>query len=200
MNIISVIFHPLLLATWLCGALLTIYPGIFPRIQPDLTLQFLLVLFLLTSLLPALSIVLLRSFSMISNFNISERKERTMPFLFITFYYLAASYLFIVKMQLGSTFITLMVSVSLLILLLVVMTRWLKVSVHAAAIWAASGYLIALTLKMAYLPHPILFILIIGAGLTSASRLYLGHHSPKEIWVGSITGFLYGFLVILLLL
>lgn len=195
MKIISVVFHPLMIATHLSALLLLTAPELLPRIQPQVITQFLLVVFLMTALMPAFSVFLLRSFKYISDLELENRKERIIPFTFILFYYVVASYLFHEKLDMGALFTTVIISVTLLISLLLIITSKFKISIHAAAIWGAVGYLTGIVLLFDVQLGWMYYASILIAGLTCTSRLYLGYHSSKEVWTGSIMGFSYSFFV-----
>lgn len=198
MKTISVLFHPLMIATHLSGLLLYKAPELLPRIQSQVVTQFLLVVFMMTALMPAFSIFLLRTFKYISDLELEERRERIIPFTFILFYYAAACYLFAEKLEMGPLFVSVIISVTVLILLLLIITLRFKISIHAAAIWGAVGYVSAICIIYAVQLGWVFYTLIIVAGVTSSSRLYLGYHTPKQVWLGSILGFSYCLLVILL--
>lgn len=200
MKIISVVFHPLLMATYLSAMLFTKAPELFPRVMPQVIPEFVLVVFITTCLMPALSIFLLRTFAYISNLELTKRAERLRPFIFIAFYYVASSYLFADKLEMGPVFMTVMIGVSVLITALLIITIWFKISIHATAIWSGVGFITALMVTMAVNLGWYYFGLIIAAGLTSSSRLYLGYHQPKEVWSGAILGFVYSFLTIIIFL
>ncbi len=200
MKIISVIFHPLLIATYLSAILFKMAPELFPRIIPQASSQFVLVIFITTCLMPALSIFLLRSFSYISNLELTNRNERIRPFIFIVAYYAISSYLFQEKLGMGAVFMTVIIGVTILIGLLLIITRWFKISIHATAIWSAVGFVSAMIVVLNLNLGWIYYLLVFVAGLTSTSRLYLGYHQPKEVWAGTILGFSYSFLTILLIL
>ncbi|WP_370089964.1 hypothetical protein [Ekhidna sp.] len=200
MKIVSVVFHPLLMATYLSAVLFTKAPELFPRVMPQLIPQFILVIFITTCIMPALSIFLLRTFSYISNLELTTRSERIRPFIFIALYYAASSYLFGEKLEMGPVFMTVMIGVSVLIVLLLIITAWFKISIHAAATWSGVGFVSALILSMGVNPGWYFYFLILAAGITSTSRLYLGYHQPKEVWSGAILGFVYSFLTIIIFL
>ena len=200
MKIISVVFHPLLIATYLSAILFKKAPELFPRIIPEASSQFILVIFITTCLMPALSIFLLRSFSYISNLELTHRNERIRPFIFIVAYYAIASYLFKAKLAMGPIFMTVMIGVTILIAILLIITRWFKISIHAAAIWGGVGYVSAMAVALNLDLGWIYYLIIVVAGLTSTSRLYLGYHQPKEVWIGTIVGFTYSFLTLYLFL
>ena len=188
------------MATYLSAMLFTKAPELFPRVMHQLIPQFVLVIFITTCVMPALSIFLLRTFAYISNLELTTRSERIRPFIFIALYYAASSYLFGEKLEMGPVFMTVMISVSVLIILLLIITTWFKISIHAAATWSGVGFVSALILSMGVNPGWYFYFLILAAGITSTSRLYLGYHQPKEVWSGAILGFVYSFLTIIIFL
>ena len=189
------IFHPLLIASHLTALLLYTAPELLPRIQPQVSRQFLLIVFIITAVLPAFSIFLLKTFKYISDLELVKRRERVIPFAFILFYYGIASYLFMVKLEMEFLFNIVMISVTALIAILLVITMKFKISIHSAAIWGAVGYLTAINITQSITVDWIYYSVVLIAGLTSTSRLYLGYHTSKEVWTGSLLGFSYCFLV-----
>lgn len=193
MKLVSVICHPLLMATYVSLALLIKAPEIL-AVPTQVLWYLVLAIFLTTFLLPALSLLSLKLFSQISSLELINREERPLPFLFIFIWYGIATFLFAVKLQLAKPLSTIIVSVTLLIGLLFLITKWYKISIHSTAIWAAGGILTALAISKGLILPDFLFGSILLAGLTSTSRLYLGYHKPIEIWSGSILGFCFSFL------
>ena len=199
MKIVSAVFHPLLIATYL-GAFLSVKtPELFPTIQPEARLPFIGVIFLITFLMPVFSMLLLRTFKYVSDMEMMMRKERIIPFAFIVFYYAAASYLFTIKLDIGTLFQVVIISVTVLIFLLLIITIWFKISIHSAAIWSCAGYITGIVLTQSISLGVTFYLIFVAAGLTSTSRLYLGYHSPKEVWAGAILGFGYSLGITLLI-
>lgn len=198
MKIISVIFHPLLIATIMSALLFGTSPEIYPGLQPAASAYFISAIFIITCILPAISIFFMKISSIISSFELVKRTERFYPFAIIAIYYGVAAYLFTVKIQIGSPFDIIIISVAILIAILLIVSFRFKISVHATATWGAVGFSSALIVVMGLDLGIYYYLLITAAGLTSASRLYLGYHSPREIWSGTIFGFIYSFLTIYL--
>ena len=199
MKIVSVVFHPLLIATHLTALLLFKAPELLPRIQPQIHLQFLLIIFLITCVMPAFSLFLLKTFKYISDLELEKRSERLAPFLLILFYYGVACYLFKEKLEMDYLFNLVMISVTILIFILLLITFRFKISIHAAAIWGAVGYLTAITITYGLTVDWIYYLMVFMAGLTSTSRLYLGYHNSKEVWSAALFGFSYCTSVVILL-
>ena len=200
MKIVSVAFHPLLIATHLSLLILFLAPELLPGIQPQAYRHFLLLVFIITAVMPALSLFLLKAFKYISDLELKKRNERALPFAFILFYYGIASYLFMVKLEMGWLFNLVMISVTVLILLLLIISTRFKISIHAAAAWSAAGYLTAILITQHITLNWVYYLTLCLAGLTTASRLYLGYHTPKEAWLGAVLGFCYSLLIFVVLI
>ena len=173
-------------------------PEIYPGLQPQAYLYFVSAIFIITCLLPAISIFVMKMSSMITSFELVKRSERIYPFAIIAIYYGVAAYLFTVKIQIGSPFNVIMIAVAILIAILLVISIRFKISIHAAAIWSAVGFFSALIVTLGINLGIYFYVIILAGGITSASRLLLGYHTPKEIWTGTILGFTYSFLAIYL--
>ncbi len=195
MKLISGLCHPLLMATYLSIIILLGAPELFSF--PERTSRILvLAVFLTTCAIPAFSIYTLKLFSRVSNLELTDKDERPLPFFFIFIWYAVTAFLFVYRLELGRPLSTILISVTILIGLLLIITKWFKISIHATAVWSAVGIIISLMIIGAISLLNVLVGAIFLAGLTSTSRLYLGYHEPREVWYGAALGFSFSFLAI----
>ena len=197
MKTVSGVFHPLLLSTYMTTLLFLLSPQLIGSISVDRLPTLIAAIFLTTFLLPAFSIGFMKLTSRVSNFELTQREERILPFISISLFYLVTYYMFISQFRIAPTFMVILLTVTSLIFTLLLITFWFKISIHGAANWATIGILTQLFFKEPVWFYP-LIIGILSAGLVSTSRLYLGYHTPKEIWIGSIYGYAYSFLALLI--
>jgi len=196
MNFVSAIFHPLLLATYMFLVFYKVSPEVFSPIPFQYISTVLLAAFVATCVIPGLSIVFLKLTSRISNFELTNREERYFPFLSIALFYCAATYMFITKFMFSPPLSVMMIVVSSLIILLLILTFWFKISIHSASIWSMSGLIASYLIQSKDQEFVIVLVVsVIIAGLVGTSRLYLGRHQPSEVWIGSILGFTYSFIL-----
>lgn len=197
-NLISIFLHPLLLTSILFALLFGINSPVVSPIT-SASRPFLLITFLVTFIIPVMSISVLRLSKTISNFTLEDRKERRVPFLFISVFYATASWMFIDKINPGPAINVIFLSISGIIIALTAITFFWKISAHGAGVGGFIGFLVAFHLKA---PQNELIWLIIASVLLSgflmSARLYLNVHKPKEVHVGGILGFLISFLAILI--
>lgn len=198
MNTVSIVFHPLLMATYLCSVLLLNTPELIPNISQKGISYLIIAIFITTCLIPTISIFSLKAFAIIDSLSLNQRKDRFYPFIMICAFYGVTAFFFIEKIKVPSPISIMIISTAILIFILIIITKWVKISIHAAAAWATTGFISALSISRHLDLIYFLCLFAIISGLTCTSRLYLGRHTPKEIWFGTILGFVFSHLVIFL--
>lgn len=198
-NLISVIFHPLLLTSYLVLLLGYYFPSLF-MITMNRLLIILAFIFCFTFILPVVNIIMFRMFGTINSYTMVSRQERIIPFVAISLIYLVTTFMFFYKLPISRNLNLLMVIVTLLVIGSTLLTFFYKVSVHSLAIWGGIGILMPLNkaLEQSYLLWPTAIAIVI-AGLVMSSRLYLNAHSPRQVLFGSLAGFTIGFFGVILL-
>jgi membrane-associated phospholipid phosphatase len=196
-KIISYIFHPLMLTTYLVLVLGKYFPAALMIHGNKLYLVTALI-FLFTFVFPVLNILIFRFFGTIQSLNMESRKERLTPFIFISIMYALITVLFYVKLPFSLTFIRLMAAITLLVFTGTIFTFFFKVSVHSLAAAGFVGILIPFAKVNSDLLWPTAVAISI-CGLVISSRLALNAHTPRETMIGSIAGFLVGYGAIILL-
>lgn len=122
------------------------------------------------------------------------KEERVMPFFFITIFYAMCAYLFLFQWKFNLIFGVIIGSITLTVLAITLITIKWKISAHSAGIAGALGFLFAINLK--FPDNELLFpivILVMLSGLVMSSRLQLGDHDNKEVYLGYLLGFLLSF-------
>ena len=187
---ISIVFHPTFQATFLIFVLYQFVPELFRPFDDSSFPRLLLFVALLTCLFPLMLILGLRALGSISSLQMPTRRERLMPFFFISLFYGLAVYFFSQRLAMNDMIVVMLIAVTVLIFLIFLITIKFKISVHSAASWGVFGCLLSLNTQ---LPESPLLIPVVGsvilAGLVSSSRLYLNAHSPKEVYYGLALGF-----------
>jgi len=171
--------------------LLSFYlPLVLQPIRPSL--GFIGLIFLMTFVLPALNFLFFKITGTVENLTMPERKQRTLPFLFISILYCVVTLLFYWKVRVPNATFLLMI-ISSMVVVSAIITLFYKVSIHSAAIWGVIGILLPLNkISGGILLIPTV-VLIILAGLVMSARLMLNAHTPREVLAGSMLGFGIGF-------
>jgi len=94
---ISVVLHPLLLTTYLVIILSYYFPSML-MIRKENRMVIVGLVFVFTFVLPAVNLVMLRAFGNIQSLTLQSRRERILPFVFISLLYLLVTFLFYFKL------------------------------------------------------------------------------------------------------
>ncbi|HTH55079.1 MAG TPA: phosphatase PAP2 family protein [Cyclobacteriaceae bacterium] len=191
-KIISYLFHPLLLATYLVLVIGKFFPAMLMMISYRHVMLVALFVFAFTFLFPAINLWLLRTLGSISSLQLESRHERKQPFVIITIMYVLVAYLFYVKLPFSANFNKLMTIVAVLVITATVLTFFIKVSVHSLAMGGWIGILFPLIRFAPELLWPTAAITVI-AGLVISARLYLNAHTMKEVVIGAAAGVAVGY-------
>lgn len=132
----------------------------------------------------------------IKTLEMKERKDRILPFIFITVLYIGVTYLFYTKHRIGfhDNLLKFLIIIDALVLIATLTTFFYKISIHSLAAWGMLGILIPLNkiLEDNTLFYPTLIIIVI-AGAVMSARLKLNAHTPREVMVGGVLGLLTAF-------
>jgi hypothetical protein len=201
-KIVSFLFHPLLLATYMFGLFTFSLPAGLDPLKEDGHLNFVFLIFCVTFLLPALNIGIFKTFGSIKSLAMEERQERIIPFSFIAILYVAVTYLFYSRTRVGlnDNLLKFLIIIDALVIVATLVTIFYKVSVHSMSIWGLLGILLPLNKvsEDGALFYPTLAFIVI-AGLVMTARLQLNAHSPREVMVGGMLGFATSFACMVLL-
>ena len=193
-RITSIIFHPLLIPT--IGFLLLFSSGFYFAVIPWSLKRFiLLVVFLSTCIMPALSIGIL-SFSPRFDIKMEKGTDRVLPLILSSISYYMG-YLILRRVPLFPVYqLFLTASILVQIALLIISLQW-KISAHAAAIGGLVGGFFALSFRLQENPILILATLIFISGIVGTARLILEKHTSTQVYAGFLLGILIMSLVIL---
>ena len=186
-RILSWVLHPLVLPLYLLLFLFS--QTAFALFAPATKWYLCGAVVLYGTLLPALSVGLLRLRGWIPDLRLEHRRERILPLIIgATCYLLAASTigridsaLFLRKFMLAAACCELFCAA--------VSTRW-QISLHLTALGAAVALFVVMNILG--IPRMLLPLLwtIVAAGALGSARLMLGRHTPLELGAGFSGGFL----------
>lgn len=185
-EVLSVIFHPLFIPLY---GLLIIYSS--PTLLSFIPFQLKRLMFILVLannvILPLAVAAILYARGAITTFNARDRKERVLLLSFALMMYTITAYL-LVRMQAPNLFRAYFISIAVVTLITLLITTFYRISLHAAGI----GGLLVLVLSMVVYYDistvwQLVSVLIVG-GAVMASRIYLGAHTPSEVWTGLFAG------------
>jgi hypothetical protein len=187
-KILAVIFHPLLMPVY---GLIIIFsaPTLLEYLSFNIKKLLLLLILINNILLPLSFFPFLIHRKIVTSWNLRERKERNIPLIITTFLYCATSFIifrlpvpvFLKSFIFGFAFLSLMATV---------INFWWKISLYSMSAGAMISLVFMLSLKMLTPLEWYLISAVIVAGLILSSRLRLNLHSPRQVWVGLLAGFI----------
>lgn len=194
-NIISTLFHPLLMITYgIILSLLYTYLAIYPT---NMKLIMIGGAFVCTAVIPGLFILLLKFSGSISDLELSNRRERVLPFLIMIFSVLVYVF-FVRRLQVPFWLIGLLIGAALSLFLSLGINFYWKISVHGIGIGGLLGAVMGIS-RIHMMNSYILFMaLILIAGLVATARIILNKHTPMQMYGGICLGFICTFVASIL--
>jgi hypothetical protein len=189
--IISVLFHPLLMPTYAC---LMLFYGFRNSIFELMTSneskwQIIIIVFTFTFLLPMLNIFLMFKLKRITSLILSNRHERTFPYLMTAIFYFGLFYLFF-DLRIWQTIKIFIFCAGTAILLTALINLKYKISAHMVGIGGLLGMVFSLHILLRLDLTGFIAVTVLAAGLTGSARLILNEHKPSQIYTGFLMGFL----------
>lgn len=206
--IVSGLFHPLLMPTYIFLLVVGVNPFLFgtadlgePRAMSNLIL-----IFLDTFVIPVVAVWLMVKLNMISSIMMHDKSERIGPLLLVMVLYFWIFYNFSQSAQTPAIFTSFLLGVIISLVACFVINLLDKISLHATGM----GGLVAVAVILLALYEsgsigigglglglPLVVVLVvILAGLVGAARLALGAHNPMQLYAGYLLGFVAQFVAL----
>ena len=185
-QIISGVFHPLLMPFY---GLLIIFNA--PALYGYLPLQVKRIMFFIilveNILIPVMLITYLKFRNIITTWTMDSRKERIMPLIMTSFFYVFTVYL-TYRFHIPFFIKSFIICLAVLAVALTIISFWYKISIHATAAGALTALVLVLSLRMQAPLAWLMIIVILASGLVMSSRLWLGSHTAGQVWSGFLLG------------
>lgn len=156
-------------------------------------------IFLTTCLIPMLTVIMFRFTKVIKDLQMTERRDRYVPFIFISLFYVIVTYLMTKQSWFNETMTISMLAMTTVVVLTNLITFFWKISAHAAGVAGWLGFILIYA-KFFASSNTLFWPLIIAIclnGLVIWARLYLNAHKPRESFAGFALGFLFCYCSIL---
>jgi hypothetical protein len=185
-KVVSWIFHPLLIPLY---GLLIIFaaPTLFCYLPFKVKKILFLVLITNNVLIPLSLIPFLRYRKLIGSWSIEKRKERIIPLIAVLILYSITTFI-MVGLPIPVFVKGFFISTAFLILIVLVINFWWKISLHSAGAGALLGIVVTLSLRMSVSLTWFLILSVMISGLVLTSRLKLSMTSPAQVYIGFLTG------------
>lgn len=190
--LLSVVFHPLLMATYGCALIFfgiknTVYDFMTPF---ETKWRITVIVFLFSFAFPVLNIAILYKLKRIPSLTLSKQSDRTFPYIMTALFYFGLFYL-LKDVNIWNSIKLFILGGGIGILLTAIINLKYKISAHMVGAGGLLGVLISLSYLIKFDMTLFYMVVIIIAGFLGMSRLYLEEHRPSQLY----TGFLLGLIV-----
>ena len=143
--------------------------------------------FLFSFLFPALNIFILFRMKRLPSITLSNRRDRTFPYIMTAIFYFGLFYL-LIDINIWNSIKVFIVGAGLAILITAFINLKFKISAHMVGIGGLLGILISLSFLIKYDMTLFYILIIILAGFVGFARLYLNEHKPSQLYFGFFLG------------
>ncbi|MCB9296964.1 MAG: hypothetical protein H6559_28165 [Lewinellaceae bacterium] len=204
-QVISFIFHPLLIVTYMLVLLLLVNPYLFgvSSIGDRASKLLILQVFLSTFFIPGVAVAMLRFTGMIQSFEMKSRQERIGPYIITGIFYLWMFRNFLDNPSIPTAFTCFLLGATIGLFFAFFVNIFSRISAHAVGVGGLLGMVVITMLLFSYdtftILSPrgtlevgmstILLLAILIAGLVGTARLALQAHEPMDLYGGYLVGF-----------
>ena len=216
-KIVSVVFHPLLIVTYMLTLILLINPYLFGvrDITEKRATIFLLGILLSTFFLPLFATLMLKFLGMAKSLELADREERYVPYIITGAFYLWIVVNFFNNSDIPKPYTVFILGATIALFLSFFINLFSKISAHAVGMGGLLAMVVITFLLFSYgsfsIPLPgtgalrismnaLLLLVILLTGLVGTCRLILKAHDPFDVYGGYIVGFSSQFIALRILL
>lgn len=190
-QLLSVVFHPLLLPTYLFAFILYCLPVSMLTLPLQSRWIVLAMIFFTTFIIPGLGAYAMVRTGQLDSMEMDRREQRGLPLLFTGLCYTVISYLFYREAAFGPIFYVVMAIIAASVFLTYVISLFWKVSAHSVGAGGGLGLILMLNriAPEASLLMPVAAGILLAGAILSA-RLALNAHTPQQVYAGFGSGLL----------
>lgn len=194
-NIVSIVLHPLLMVTYgIILALMFTYLAIYPLVMKVIIVGG---VFSATALIPGLFIFLMVKNGSAGDLELSNKKERLIPYLILITSNIACL-LLMYKLKMPYWMLWMMIAAIASLIVSFGINFYWKISAHMLGIGGLLGAVLGICRIQMMNPYQMFILGFIFAGMLGVSRIFLGRHTPMQVYAGFSLGFVFTFTVSLL--
>lgn len=187
-KLISIVFHPLLIPTYIIAVFIgfdLFYP---PFLQINEKWRIIALIFVTSAAYPAMLLLGMRRFKMIPSLTMDKKEERLYPYIATTIFFFL-SYYMIAQIHL-IVYAYCLLGASILSAISLFINFYWKISAHMVSMGAALGAVVSLQIMRSSIDMIwLISLIILISGLVGFARLRVGTHSQAQIYIGYIVGF-----------
>lgn len=203
-KVISIVFHPLLIVTYMLVVLLLVNPYQFGVYSIAEQWKFVLLVFLSTFIMPAFAVFMMKSLNMVKSMHLHDRHERIGPYIITGVFYLWMFINFKNNTLIPKPFTIAMLGATIALFTAFFFNNFTKISAHAVGMGGLTGMAVINTIYSNFETFTVnlgwfglfevstnfvMMAVIVLAGFVCTARLLLREHSEKQLYGGLAVGF-----------
>lgn len=190
-QLLSVLFHPLLMPTYIFALILYYLPASLLSLPQQSRWLVLSLIFFTTFLIPGIGAYAMVRAGQLDSMEMEKREQRSSPLLFTGLCYGTTAYLLRSQSGFDAIFYFVMGIMAASVFLTYIISFFWKVSAHAIGLGGSLGLLLVLgkLAPDAFLILPIAVTMLLAGAVLSA-RLALHVHTPAQVYTGFFCGFI----------
>ena len=210
-NIISIVFHPFLVPTYMLLLLLLINPYLFGVQHYSQSTKFILAVFFSSFLIPGFAVAMMKFLGLIKSLKMEEKTDRIGPYIIAGIFYLWLFLNFRNNPNVPLAYSIFMFGAAISVMVAFIMNLVFKVSMHAIGMGGIVGMVLITKMYFSYgsftvnlwstvgvsISMSTLFMIsLLVTGLVCSMRLVLKAHKLDEIYVGLAVGLITQFIAL----
>jgi hypothetical protein len=195
-RIISVVFHPLLIPTYIIAVLINMRAFFALMIPDEAKWKIILLVFLTSAIFPMIALYGMYRLRLISNLMMEKREDRLYPYLAATLFFFLSFYM-IRQINISPVYYYSLLGAALLALVTLMINVFWKVSAHTVSMGGVLGILTGLHLVLHIDLSWLIFATVFLGGIVGYARLRAGTHTDAQVYAGYLIGFLGTYLLIM---
>lgn len=198
-KLVSYVFHPLLMLTWMTLLLYYTNSSLFGDVAARFgKISPILPVFLYTFLFPAIAILMMKKLGFLDSLEMPDNKQRIVP-LIITIVLYIWTYMMMRKTEYPPVLRLFMLGTLATIVISFIINVFHKLSLHTAAI---TGCTITIFYWIFFSSSDLSYffiVMVLLSGLVASARLVLQAHSFREVYTGFLVGVFGQFIALFLI-
>jgi membrane-associated phospholipid phosphatase len=199
----SIIFHPLLMVTYMLLMLLSVDPHLFGTNSVKGGMDNIMMIFASTFFIPIISVLMMKALKLIPSLELKDAQDRIGPFIVTGVFYISTYYLIYRNPNMPVAFKACFLGAVIGLFLAFLITLFSKISLHAVGMGGLLGMVLITIQRPELFPFvwdagifgmfevslfKLLSTTILVCGIVGTSRLILDAHEPKDLYGGYLVG------------
>ena len=201
-RMVSVVFHPLFIITYVTVFYLAIDPYGFGVPSIGEQVPFILMIFFTTAIIPIIAVLLMKFLGLVQSLELKEAKERIGPYIITGIFYIWLTVNLFNNNEVPKLYVIFILGSAIGLFVSFFINNFVKISAHGVGMGGMLGFFLLLLqspVQKVWLEIsssqaigiPVIFfflLVVLLTGIVGTSRLLLKAHEAKEVMQGVLVG------------